>query len=351
MKDVVVSVRVDDKPKAMEELEILLVSTKTLKEAQTYTDLEEISKDWGKDSTVYGMSAAMFNQGDARPAPPKLIRKVTILGAGEVETPDKLVEALKEYSQKNNNWYVFLTDRAEDEYIQKLSEFAQKSEPTEAELVSGAEDHRKVYFARTANKELDGVNARSIVIYAENPEEYAEAAYLGAVAPWYPKHVTWKFKMPKGIRVPELTTSEMDSLERKHINFVSDEYKNNYVKNGVCADGEWIDSLFGADWIAQEMRNELYGVFMQNEVVPYTDEGFTLIGMAVFRALNKAVDYGIIASDSESASGIFKVSIPARATATEEQARSRVMPDILWEAQLQGAVHGTVTRGVLKVNL
>ncbi len=351
MKDVVVSVRVDDKPKAMDGLEILVVSTEGEKDAKTYTELEEVEKEWGKESTVYGMVSAMFGQGGAVPQPPKLVRKVTVLGVGPVETPESLVRSLKEYGSRNNDWYVFLADRTEDEYILALSEFAEESEPAEAELVSGTEDHRKVYFAATGNKALSGAGARSIIVYSENPGEHADAAYLGAVAPWYPKHVTWKFKMPEGIGAPSLTGAETDTLERTHINFVSDEYQNHYMKNGVCADGEWIDSLIGADWIAQDMRKELYGVFTRNEVVPYTDEGFTLVGMALFRTLNKAVEHGIIASDGESGTGMYRVDIPARAAATEEQARKREIPDIVWEAQLQGAAHGAVTRGVLKVNL
>lgn len=351
MNDVVVSVKVDDKPKVMDELEILVISTSQEKAAKTYTDLSDIKSDWSEGSEVYKMALALFNQSDAQPAPEKLIRKVTIVGFGEIETPEGLIEALTAYAEKDNNWYIFLTDRTEDEYILKLSQYAEQSEPGEAALSSGEEDHRKIYFARTANKQLTGVNGRSVIVYTGEISEYAEAAYLGAVAPWYPEHVTWKFKMPSGISVPELTVSEVKELEKNHINYVTDEYKNNYIKNGVCADGEWIDSVLGADWIAQDMRNELYQVFMENKIVPYTDSGFNLIGMAVFRTLNKAVEYGIIASDDDSGTGIYEVSLPARSTATEEQIRNRIMPDIAWEAQLQGAVHEVKTKGVLKVNL
>lgn len=351
MNDVVVSVKVDDKPKTMDELEILVISTSTQKDAKTYVDLADIKSDWGEDSEVYKMVSVLFNQSDAQPAPEKLIRKVTVVGFGETDTPENLIEALTTYAAKDNNWYIFLTDKTEDEYILKLSEFAQQSEPGEAALATGEEDHRKIYFARTNNKQLAGVKGRSVIIYTDNINEYAEAAYLGAVAPWYPKHVTWKFKMPSGISVPELTVSEIKELEKNHVNYVTDEYKNNYIKNGVCADGEWIDSVLGADWIAQDMRNELYQVFMENEIVPYTDSGFNLIGMAVFKTLNKAVEYGIIAADEESGAGIYKVSLPARSTATEEQIINRIIPDIIWEAQPQGAVHGEKTKGVLKVNL
>lgn len=376
MKDVVVSVRVDDKPEAMDELEILVVSTDIAKDAETYTDLSEVKKDWGEGSRVYKMVSALFNQGGAQPSPGRLIRKVKIAGLGKPDapeegkseagvseegtqeagtpkelTPDALVQNLKKYAEKDNSWYIFLTDRTEDDYIAKLSEFAQNSEPAEAALVSGEDDHRKIYFAKTSNKDIAGIKGRSVIVYTDKDDECIEAAYLGAVAPWYPRHVTWKFKMPQGITAPELTATETNVLDKNHINYVSDEYKNNYIKNGVCADGEWIDSVLGGDWIARDMRNELYKVFVENAVVPYTDDGFNLVGMAVFRTLNRAVQYGIIASDSDSGTGIYRISIPSRSTATEEQIRNRIMPDITWEAQLEGAVHGIMTRGVLKVNL
>lgn len=351
MKDVVVSVKVDDKPQAVDGLGILLVSTEAEKEAKEYISLEDIEKEWGKGSKVYGMASAMFRQGEAEPSPPKLIQRVTVLGVGDVGTPEELAEKIRDYGNRDNSWYIFLTDRTEDGYIQKLSEFAKGSEPTEAELMSGAEDNRKLYFAETGNMELADIEGRSVIVYTPKLEEHIDAAYLGAVSPWYPKHVTWKFKLPQGIEPPELTGQEKDRLEKNCINYVSDEYKNSYMKNGVCADGEWIDSLLGADWIAQDMRKQLYEVFRENEIVPYTDAGFALVGMAVFRTMNKAVEHGIIAMDGESGAGIYKVNIPARYTATEKQARAREMPDIIWEAQLEGAVHKSVTKGVLKVSL
>lgn len=351
MKDVVVSVKVDDKPKGMDGPGILLVSTEKERAAEAYTDLGHIENEWGRGSKVYGKASALFCQGGAQPSPPKLVREVTVLGVGDVGTPDELAEKIREYGSRDDSWYIFLTDRTEDEYIRKLSEFAAASEPTEAGLMSGEEDNRKVYFAETSNKELEGVSGRSVIVYTPELERHLDAAYLGAVMPWYPRHVTWKFKLPQGTDAPELTDQERDLLEKRHINYVSDEYKNRYMKNGVCADGEWIDSLLGADWVARDMRNELYAVFRQNEIVPYTDEGFALIGMAVFRTMDRAVKHGIIASDRESGAGVYKVGIPARSTATEEQARAREMPDITWEAQLEGAVHRAVTKGVLKVSL
>jgi hypothetical protein len=67
--------------------------------------------------------------------------------------------------------------------------------------------------------------------------------------------------------------------------------------------------------------------------------------------LTRATQLGIIASESGGASGIYTVSIPLRKNATDEQARARRMPDITWEAQLEGAVHLVKVTGTLRATL
>lgn len=350
-KDVVVSVSLEQVDTAVDSLDILLISTKGAKDAKLYTTLEVLKADWGEDTTIYQQAAAMFGQGKAKPTPASLIKKVKVVGFGAPESAQGLVDAIKEFQEADNDWYIFLTDQTEGAYITALAKFAEDSEPSEAELSAGVEDHRKFYFAQTSDKEYSGKARRSAVLYTENLGEQAEAAWVGAVGPWYPQSVTWKFKMPVGISVPALKTSEINTLEENHINYVTNEYKKNYIKNGCCLDGEWIDAILGGDWIAMTMREKLYRIFMENPNIPYTDAGFTLIASGVFETLDEATEYDIIARNPESNAGIYQVSVPRRAEVSDAQAASRRMPDIEWEAQLGGAVHEVKVKGLLKVSL
>ena len=350
-KDVVVVVKLEDVPQSIDNLDILLISTEGEKAAKTYVDLEEIKTDWTESSTMYKKAAALFNQGNARPAPEKLIRKVTIVGFAPPESPEALVSSVEEYQKTNNDWYIVMTDQTEEDYLEALGKFAAASEPTEAELSSGVEDHRKLYIAQTDSKTYSVKTARTVVICTEKLNEHTDAAWLGTVGPWYPQSVTWKFKMPAGISVPTFTDTEITALENNNVNFVTDEYKKNYIKNGTCMDGEWVDAVLGADWIARTMREKLYDIFMNNVNIPYTDEGFTMIAAGVLETLDTAADYAIIAVNPESGAGVYNVTIPKRSDATDEQAASRQMPDIKWEAQLGGAVHGVKIKGTLKVSL
>lgn len=124
-----------------------------------------------------------------------------------------------------------------------------------------------------------------------------------------------------------------------------------YMKNGICGDGNFIDNVLGADYITHQIRENLYKIFIANKKIAYTDDGFALVAAGVFAALNRAVELHIIATDPEDDTGVYTVVIPKRADATDEQARNRQMPDIKWSAQLEGAVHSVKVNGTLRVTL
>lgn len=254
-----------------------------------------------------------------------------------------------------------MTDRDEPEFVKALAKFAEASEPTEAELGTGVEDHRKFYMGQTTDKNFAQITARAAVIYTDPDfiSEEPDASYTGNVAPFYPNNVTWKFKRPQNgnadepalISLPQLKDSERDALLENHVNFLTEEYKRQYVKDGTCLDGEFIDVVLGGDWIAKRMRDLLYDILLTNANIEYTDAGFGLIATAALQALSEADDLNIIARDQESCAGIFTVNIPKYSESTEEQRRNRVMPDITWEALLAGAIHRVKTKGVLRASL
>ena len=360
-KDVIVVVNLDAKPNPSEALDILILSTAGAKDPAIYRSLEEVAEDYpnsGTTAKIYRKVSALFEQGKTTLAD-TLIRKVKIAGIApptgqdDGEKAEALIAAIETLRQTDDDWYMLLTDQDGDDYVKALCAWAEGTEPTEAELGAGEEDHRKFYFGQTDNLSLAVKNRRCALIYTdtENLDEEADAAYLGNVGPFYPQSVTWKFKVPQGITMPAITSAQREALEEANVNFLTEEYKKQYVKNGVCCDGEFIDNQLGADYIASYMREELYAVLLENAKVPYTDAGFALVAGAVFATLNRATDLGIIARDPESDAGVFSVVVPKRADATDEEARARQMPDITWEALLEGAVHRVKVVGTLRATL
>ena len=258
-------------------------------------------------------------------------------GAKPTTAQEALVDAVQAFREVDDDWFVIITDRTDLPTIDALGAWAESTEPSLGELGAGVEDHRKLYFCQAAASDLFAGPQSSVValipkhrraagIVAADLNEQTEAAYLGNVAPFFPQSVTYKFKRPQGITLPDLTRAQREALEEANWNFLTEEYEKEYVKNGVCFDGEFIDVQLGADYITYYMRELLYNVFLTNAKIPYTDDGFQLVGEAVFRTLNRAVDLGIIARDPESGMGVYTVQVPRRLDATDDQARARVMP-------------------------
>lgn len=274
------------------------------------------------------------------------------VGAADTTRAQNLVAAIEALRDVNDDFYFILTDVTDEACVAALCEWAAGTAPTEAALGAGVEDHRKFYLGQVTNKEYVNGFGRSAVFYSDAPTtEWVDAAILGCAGPFWPESVTWKWKIPDGVAAADLKDSERQLLEDDRVNFMTAEYKHEYIKNGICGDGNFIDNVLGADYITYQIRENLYEIFLSNPKIAYTDEGFALVGAGVFAALNKAVELHIIAKDPEDGVGVYTVTIPKRADATAEQAANRQMPNILWEAQLEGAVHGVKVHGVLSVTL
>ena len=100
-KDVVVVVRLDDKPKEAQGLDILLVSTEGEKAVKEYRSLEEISTDYS-GKIVEKMAQAIFDQGKTTLAD-SLIRKIKIVGMEAPESASAMVESLKALQQQDDD--------------------------------------------------------------------------------------------------------------------------------------------------------------------------------------------------------------------------------------------------------
>lgn len=368
----VVEITTDTEVTTADQLAALFADTSFVKGGKTYTATVEgavvsyAATESGEADTIPAL--VDFYEDELLSAPVAVeLTAVFTNGTDTVSAADNLINAIKQFqSDVDNDWYFLLTDKDEDEYVMALAKFAEASEPSEAELDSGVEDHRKFYMGQTSNKKFVSETARAAVIYTDEAylSEEADASYTGNVGPFYPKSVTWKFKRPqdgnaatsegtKLITLPKLTEAERNELLDNHVNYLTEEYKRQYVKDGTCLDGEFIDVVLGGDWIAKRMRDLLYGLLLDNANINYGDDGFGFISTAVLQALAEAADedHNIISRDPETRAGVFTVVIPKYEESTEEQRRNRVMPDITWEALLSGAIHQVKTKGVLRVTL
>jgi hypothetical protein len=191
-KDVIVVVNLDAKPNPSEALDILILSTAGAKDPAIYRSIEEVAEDYPNS----GDTAKSLSEGQrpclsrARPrsqtpssARSKFAGVAPPTGQDDGEKAEALITAIETLRQTDDDWYMLLTDQDGDDYVKALCAWAEGTEPTEAELGAGEEDHRKFYFGQTDNLSLAVKIRRCALIYTdtENLDEEADAAYLGNV--------------------------------------------------------------------------------------------------------------------------------------------------------------------------
>lgn len=356
-RDVVVNISLETPKVSSTEMGILIVSTEGIKPFKTYTSIDDIKEDYTTvvvdqviETKAYKKAAALLAQ--TNPYTNSQIGKVSMVGIEEPANANTMVAALNEIRATNDDWYILLTDLTSDEMLVAIAKWAESTE-----IATATNIHKpKLYFAKSSNTKLAGeiTQQRAIIICVDADTldtEEADAAWIGYNAPVYPQSINWKFKTPSGVSAVSFSDSVKDSLEYSNINFMTTENKRNYMKNGVCADGTFIDQIIGADYLTFAMQDALYEVFLANKKIPYTDGGFTVIASAVLSSLDAAAELGIIAKDQESGAPIYGVNVPRLADASVEQRKARIMPDITWEAQQESAVNGVKTSGVLRITL
>jgi hypothetical protein len=109
-----------------------------------------------------------------------------------------------------------MTNQDEPEFVKALAKFAEASEPIEAELGTGVEDHRKFYIGQTSDLDFADNTARAAAIYTKEKclGEEPDVSCTGNVGPFYPKKVTWKFKRPQDGKQDQIEDN-MSSKEYK----------------------------------------------------------------------------------------------------------------------------------------
>ena len=169
----VVEITTTDAVTTAEQLAALFADTSFTKGGKTYTAAVEgavvryTATEGGEADTIPEMVDVFEDELLSAPVVVEAAAEF-VNGTDMVSAADNLINAIKQFqSDVDNDWYYLLTDRDEDEYVIALAKFAEASEPSEAELGAGVEDHRKFYMGQTSNKKFASVTSRAAVIYTD----------------------------------------------------------------------------------------------------------------------------------------------------------------------------------------
>jgi hypothetical protein len=130
---------------------------------------------------------------------------------------------------------------------------------------------------------------------------YAAASALGRLASIdysaQNSAITMKFKQLPGITPEQLTESQAATLQAKNINtFAAFMNGTQIFKEGVMANGYFIDERVNTDWFQNTLQTQIYNVLYQSPTkIPQTDDGINQLVTAAKLACVAGVNNGFIA--------------------------------------------------------
>lgn len=301
---------------------------------RSYASIDEIeAAGFGEATFVYKAAAAAFMQ-NPRPAKLYVGRKLT--GADGTET---WTAALGEIVDDNNEWYGLIVStrtQADQEDVADWVELNKKLcvlASADADIVDGTGDIAEY---------LDDNNyERTAVFYHPDAATTApDAAWMGKMFPKDPGSVNWAHKTLAGVTAYKLTGAQITAIESKNGNYYTSVSGNSITQFGTVGSGEYIDVTHGLDWLIAQIQADVYTPILQQDKIPYTNEGAVSLEAQLKYALQKGVNSTIIQEG-------FTTSVPLVEDVPVQNRSGRLLPDMKFEAVLAGAINKVQVRGVV----
>jgi len=188
---------------------------------------------------------------------------------------------------------------------------------------------------------------RSIGMYSGDEENYPDAAWVGACAPYDAGSITWKFKSLVGI-VPDtlLSDSAIVNLKAKNLNFYETVANVNCITSeAVVASGEYIDVMRGSDELTARIGEDIFTVLINSQKIPFTTNGIAKVEAPLRARLQRAVNSGFLSDEPDA----ITVTVPKLSAIDPVDKAARFLQGISFVAQLAGAVHKVKITGKLTI--
>jgi Protein of unknown function (DUF3383) len=254
---------------------------------RVYTDLDGVADDFAETDAEFIMASKLFAQ---TPSP----SKIKIAKRPDATT---VAVALAGISDVDDDWYALLM-----------------TSKVEADVTAAAtyiEGNRKIFATSLADAEIidaavtddpfsalaDQTLFRTITFFSANADEYPEAGFVGRFLPTEPGSEQWSMKPLAGVSVDELSPTAQTALKGKNVNFYTRIAGVGVSQEGKVAAGEWIDVIRFIDWLEARMQEEIFGSLVENEKIPYTNGGISILENDVAGVLRAGQKNGGIAPD------------------------------------------------------
>ncbi len=207
-------------------------------------------------------------------------------------------------------------------------------------ITSGDTDVRDTIAPNIAKDVKDAAQAHTYVLYSDRPQEFGAAGIMGQSFPLDPGSRTWAHKTVANVSSVELSATHVGNIEALNANWYRNVAGANIFFPSKTGSGEYIDITHGIDWLKARVQEELFLLLLNNEKIPFTDQGAIAIEAAIRGPLQVAANNNFIKPD-------FVITVPRPSALTAADKAARTWTGITFSAVLTGATHKMTIKGTL----
>ena len=198
---------------------------------------------------------------------------------------------------------------------------------------------------------------RTMTTFSSFANQYPSASILGRAFTvnfsQTDSTITLKFKQMPGITVEALTQNAKSVLNSKNANALTLVGSSDMFAESFMASGVFFDEVHGIDWLQNAVETNVFGYLLTRSTkVPYTDKGVAALAQQVTKALDEALNNGLISSgttiDGEFLGTGYKVTTIPVGLINQSDKEARYYPGLSFVVLGAGAIHSVQINGVFE---
>jgi len=232
-------------------------------------------------------------------------------------------------------------------------------------LAGWVESHQKLYIVNSVDDAIvsgtlgniallvkAAAYSRTTVLYKSESLSFTQAAWAGRVLPLPPGSENWAYKTLAGIPADQLSEAEINNAagiptagtSGARASVYVTVFGTNVTEFGQVGSGSWLDITRGLDALIVDMAARIFLDFSGPNKLPYTDKGIAVLEKDVRASL---ASFQSPPQNFLADSPAPTVTVPKAASLTPAQRASRLLPNILFSANLAGALNSTTILGTV----
>lgn len=251
---------------------------------------------------------------------------------------------------KDSDWFAFFSDVGSKAQIETLAVWA--------------DTQRKIFYYESADSEIldaeeDGDIASILrgLSLANTMGVYSRAIGTNATAAGWaarslifePGDFAYAHKTISGAPTINVSPSEYNVLKEKNMNVYSEIGGSGHTLWGYTPSGELLNNITLSHFLYFRIVEDLIAVFKANRVVPFTDDGLSLLTAAIASRLDSKIGSGLARPNGPTGSYIDYVNMPRVSSIALSDRVAGHVPGVTFSAQLSGSVLSLTINGSLSL--